>query len=56
MAHSMHDFWLGPRAGRSVAGSPEARAWRKRAAWLARLNAFVGLILVWFTVALARGG
>jgi uncharacterized membrane protein len=53
---AVHDFWLGPRAGRTVAGSAEARFWRKRAAWLARFNAFMGLILVWFAVALARGG
>ena len=56
VVQAVHDFWLGPKAGRAAAGSPQARAWRKRAAWLARLNAFVGLILVWFAVALARGG
>jgi hypothetical protein len=56
LVQAIHDFWLGPRAGRSGAGSAEARSWRKRAAWLARFNVFMGLILVWFAVALARGG
>ena len=51
-----HDFWLGPRAGRVPAGTPEARALRAQAARLARFNALVGLIVVWFAVALARGG
>lgn len=51
-----HDFWLGPRAGRVTAGTPEARHMRVRAARLARINAVVGLILIWFAVALARGG
>ena len=53
---AVHDFWLGPRAGRVPAGTPEARALRLRAARLARVNAVVGLVLVWFAVALARGG
>jgi putative copper resistance protein D len=53
---AVHDFRLGPRAGQVPAGTPEARTLRRRAAHLARLNAVVGLILVWFAVALARGG
>src|SRR5512146_521452 len=36
---AVHDFVLGPLAGRVRAGTPEAIAFRKRAAWLARLNA-----------------
>lgn len=51
-----HDFWLGPRAGRVPAGSEEARVMRLKAAWLARLNAVLGLALVWLAVAVARGG
>jgi len=51
-----HDFWLGPRAGSAEAGSAEARALRRRAARLARVNVFVGLVLLYFAVALARGG
>jgi uncharacterized membrane protein len=53
---AVHDFSLGPRAGRVQAGTPEARALRIRAARLARINAFLGLFLIWFAVALARGG
>lgn len=53
---SVHDFWLGPRAGRVPAGTPEAKALRLRAAWLARFSALVGLVVIWFAVALARGG
>lgn len=51
-----HDFWLGPRAGTADAGSAEARTLRRRAALLARMNVFVGLVLLYFAVALARGG
>jgi putative copper resistance protein D len=53
---AVHDFWLGPRAGSAEAGSEEARTRRRRAALLARMNVFVGLVLLYFAVALARGG
>lgn len=53
---AVHDFWLGPRAGAAPAGSTEARGLRKRAALLARLNVIVGLALLYFAVAVARGG
>ncbi|MEJ2205649.1 MAG: CopD family protein, partial [Gemmatimonadota bacterium] len=53
---AVHDFWLGPRAGSAEVGSEEARARRRRAALLARMNFFVGLVLLYFAVALARGG
>lgn len=51
-----HDFWLGPRAGAAEPGTPEARSLRRRAAWLARVNAMLALVLVYFAVRLARGG
>jgi uncharacterized membrane protein len=51
-----HDFWLGPRAGRVPAGTEEARTLRHRAAWLARVNVVLGLVLIWLAVAVARGG
>jgi copper resistance protein D len=51
-----HDFIAGPRASREVPGSPAAIAARRRAAWLARINAVVGVILVIAAVRLARGG
>jgi copper resistance protein D len=51
-----HDFVIGPAASRLSPGSPEARATRSRAAWLARVNAVVGLLLVLAAVRLTRGG
>lgn len=51
---AVHDFWLGPRAGRATPGTPEARALRSRAAWLARLNALLGVALVYAAVRLGR--
>jgi len=53
---SVHDFVLGPKAGRLPAGSAEARKVRGHAAWLARLNALVGVVLVYLAVRVARGG
>ena len=51
----VHDFWLGPKAGAVEAGTDLARSLRRRAALLARTNAFVGLVLLYFAVSLARG-
>lgn len=53
---AVHDFVLGPRASRLVPGSPESLAARRRAAWLARINAALGVALVAVAVRLARGG
>jgi uncharacterized membrane protein len=50
----IHDFVLGPRAGRATAGSPAAIALRTRAARLARLNALLGVVVVVAAVLLAR--
>lgn len=55
-ASAVHDFVLGPAAGRAAPGSPEAARLRVRAAWLARANALVALALVVASVRLARGG
>jgi uncharacterized membrane protein len=52
---AIHDFLLGPAAGRATAGSPGAIALRRRAALLARVNALVGILLVVAAVRLARG-
>ena len=51
---AVHDFVHGPRAARTVPGSPEALALRRRAALLARLNALVGLVVVVSAVRLPR--
>ena len=53
---AVHDFWLGPAAGRLEAGTPAAVALRRRAALLARINAIVGVIVVIAAVQLVRGG
>jgi uncharacterized membrane protein len=51
---AVHDFRLGPAAGRAPAGSPEALRLRRRAAVLARANALVGVALVIAAARLAR--
>lgn len=53
LVSAVHDFWLGPAAGR---GSPGAERMRRAASWLARLNAALGLVVVLAAVRLARGG
>lgn len=55
-ASALHDFALGPRSARLPPGSPEALRARRMAAWLARLNAGFGVVLVAAAVRLARGG
>jgi uncharacterized membrane protein len=52
---AVHDFRDGPRAGRIDPTSEEARRLRKRAALLARVNAVLGVGVIWFAVALVRG-
>ncbi len=53
---AVHDFVIGPRAGRAAPGSPEAMTLRRRAAWAARINALAAVGLVVAAVQLARGG
>lgn len=53
---AVHDFWLGPAASRLRPGGERALRFRSGAAWLARLNALLGLALLWVAVRLARGG
>jgi len=49
-----HDWVLGPRAGRVVAGSPEAMTLRNRASLYARISAVCGVIIVLAAIRLAR--
>jgi uncharacterized membrane protein len=56
IASVLHDFWLGPAAGRLEPGSTEAMRMRWRASRLARWNALAGIIAVLAAVRLARGG
>ncbi len=51
-----HDFVLGPAASRLSPTSPGGVAARRRAAWLARANAVIGVLLVLAAVRLTRGG
>ncbi len=51
---AIHDFVIGPRAGRVPPGSPEAIRLRRWSALGARLNAIVGLVLIVAAVRLAR--
>ena len=53
---AVHDFVLGPAAGRAEAGSNAAIVLRRKAALNARLTALLGLALVYVAVRLARGG
>ena len=55
-ASAVHDFVLGPAAGRAAPGSEAALALRRRAALLARGNALLGVAVVVAAVRLARGG
>lgn len=51
---AIHDFALGPLAGRLEPGSPQAIAFRRRAALLARVNALLGVVVVVAAVRLPR--
>jgi len=53
---ALHDFVLGPRAGRLDPGSPAAARARSRAAWIARINVAIAIAVVVAAVRLARGG
>lgn len=53
---AFHDFWHGPAASAVARGSEEAIRLRDQAAWMARINAVLGLALIWVAMMLARGG
>lgn len=55
-AQAVHDFVIGPASSRVPAGTEAARRLRRQAAWTARINVVVGLVLVIAAVRLARGG
>lgn len=52
----VHDFILGPAAGREPAGTPRALRLRRHAALLARSSAIIGIVIVIAATRLARGG
>ena len=53
---AVHDFGIGPAAGRAETGSPRALELRRRAALFARVNAVVAIVVVVAAVLLVRGG
>jgi uncharacterized membrane protein len=52
---ALHDFKGGPAASRMRPGSPEALKSRRQAALLARLSAFIGVLIIFLAVRLVRG-
>lgn len=52
---AIHDFWLGPLAGRLPSGSVEHRRVRASVAWMGRVNAILGVLLVYVATRLVRG-
>jgi len=52
----LHDFWLGPAAGRVDPGNPKGERLRRWAGGLARANGVIALLLVYVAIRLARGG
>lgn len=56
LVQAVHDFVHGPRSGRLDPSTEEGRRARRTAAWLARLNAVAGLVVILAAVRLARGG
>lgn len=53
---ALHDFAFGPASTRAEPGSPNAIRLRTYAAWLGRLSALIGIVLVYVAARLARGG
>lgn len=53
---AVHDFVVGPAAGRAAPGSETAVRARRQASLLARVNALAGVVVVLAAVRLARGG
>ncbi|MBI4537890.1 MAG: CopD family protein [Gemmatimonadetes bacterium] len=53
---AVHDFAVGPAAGRLPPASPAAQRLRRQATWLGRLSGLIGILLIYVAVRLARGG
>jgi len=52
----VHDFFQGPRASRAIAEPETVRLrLRRQASLLGRLNALLGIVVVWLAVLLTRG-
>lgn len=54
----IHDFWLGPKASQLIVEAPDlprTQKYRKATSWVGRINLILGLIIIYFAVALVRG-
>ncbi len=52
---AIHDFVIGPAAGRADPDSDEALRLRRLSAWTGRINALLGVVLIVAAVVLTRG-
>jgi len=52
---AFHDFWLGPLSGRLPVGSAEQLRVRKLVSWMGRVNAVLGVLLIYVATRLVRG-
>ena len=55
LGSAYHDFVVGPAASRAEPGSPQAVALSGRAAWIGRVNAVLGILLIVTASRLTRG-
>jgi len=55
LGSAYHDFVVGPAASRAEPGSAQAAALRRRAAWIGRINAVLGVLLIVTAARLTRG-
>ncbi len=56
---ALHDFWLGPKAALMMQQDPDnttTKFYQKASRWGGRINLILGLIILYYAVALVRGG
>jgi putative copper resistance protein D len=51
---ALHDFWLGPLSGRLPVGSAEQLRVRRSVSWMGRVNAVLGVLLIYVATRLVR--
>lgn len=59
LVSALHDFWLGPKAAILMQQQPEIKTtkfFQKLSRWGGRINLILGLIILYYAVALVRGG
>jgi putative copper export protein len=52
---AFHDFWLGPLSGKLPVGSAKQLRVRATVAWMGRVNALLGVLLVYVATRVVRG-